>query len=35
MTVRVIDVPRATGGLVLRVLMNADTEEALGMFAAP
>ena len=33
--VRVIDVPRATGGLVLRVLMNAETEEALGMFAAP
>ena len=33
--VRVIDVPGATGGLVLRVLMNAETEEALGMFAAP
>jgi hypothetical protein len=33
--VRVIDVPGATGGLVLRVLMNADSEEALGMFAAP
>jgi pyruvate, water dikinase len=33
--VRVIDLPRATGGLVLRVLMNADTEEALGMFAPP
>ncbi|HSL20972.1 MAG TPA: PEP/pyruvate-binding domain-containing protein [Vicinamibacterales bacterium] len=32
---RVIDVPRATGGLILRVLMNADTEEALGMFAVP
>jgi pyruvate, water dikinase len=32
---RVIDVPRATGGLVLRVLMNADTEEALGLFAPP
>ena len=29
---RVIDVPAATGGLVLRVLMNADAEEALGMF---
>ena len=33
--VRVIDVPRATEGLVLRVLMNADLEEALGMFAPP
>jgi len=32
---RVIDVPKATGGLVLRVFMNADTEEALGMFAVP
>jgi pyruvate, water dikinase len=32
--VRVVDVPQATGGLVLRVLMNADMEEALGMFAA-
>lgn len=31
---RVIDVRRATGGMVLRILMNADTEEALGMFAA-
>jgi pyruvate,water dikinase len=33
--VRVIDLPKVTGGLVLRVLMNADTEEALGFFAAP
>lgn len=33
--VRVIDVPRETGGLVLRVLLNADLEEALGMLAAP
>lgn len=32
---RVIDVPRATGGLILRVLMNAETEEALGLFAVP
>jgi hypothetical protein len=31
---RVIDVPAATGGMILRVLMNADTEEALGMFTA-
>lgn len=34
-TLRVIDVPKATGGLILHVLMNADTEEALGMFAVP
>ena len=33
--VRVIDVPRATGGMVLRVLMNADTQQALGMLAPP
>lgn len=31
--VRVIDVPKATSGMVLRVLMNADSEEAIGMFA--
>ena len=33
--VRVIDVPRATGGLILRVLMNADAQQALGMLTAP
>jgi pyruvate, water dikinase len=33
--VRVIDVPKATGGMILRVLMNAETEEALGMLAVP
>ena len=33
--VRVIDVPAATGGHVLRVLMNADADEAIGMFASP
>ena len=33
--IRVIDVPRATDGLVLRVLMNADAQLALGMFATP
>ena len=33
--IRVIDVPHATGGLILRVLMNADAEQALGMFTAP
>jgi hypothetical protein len=34
-TVRVIDVPRATEGLVLRVLMNADLDEAVGILAPP
>jgi pyruvate,water dikinase len=29
-TIRVIDVPAATGGQVLKVLMNADQEEAIG-----
>lgn len=33
--VRVIDVPRATGGRVLRVLMNADSEEAVGILVMP
>jgi pyruvate,water dikinase len=33
--VRVIDVPAATGGQVLRVLMNAEQEEALGVLAQP
>jgi len=32
---RVIDVPEATGGKVLRVLMNADRELAVGLFASP
>ncbi len=34
-TVRVIDVPASTGGLVLRVLMNADLDKAVGLLAAP
>jgi pyruvate,water dikinase len=34
-TVRVIDVPRATGGLVLRVLLNADEDRAVGFLASP
>jgi len=34
-TVRVIDVPEATGGQVLRVLMNSDLEEAVGVLASP
>ncbi len=33
--VHVIDVAQATGGLVLQVLMNADSEEAIGLFAPP
>jgi len=32
---RVIDVPAATGGKILRVLMNADRELAVGFFADP
>ncbi len=32
-TVRVIDIPRVTDNKVLRVLMNADSDEALGMLA--
>ncbi|MGB8958272.1 MAG: PEP/pyruvate-binding domain-containing protein [Candidatus Aminicenantales bacterium] len=32
---RVIDVVEATGGKVLRVVMNADQEAAVGYFAAP
>jgi len=32
---RVIDVPRATGGSVLRILMNADLDEAVGILAPP
>jgi hypothetical protein len=34
-TLRVIDVPRATSGMVLRVLMNADLDEAVGFLAPP
>lgn len=33
--IRVIDVPQATGGLVLRVLMNADANEAIAFLAPP
>ena len=29
-TIRVIDVPAAAGGQVLKVLMNADQDEAIG-----
>ena len=34
-TIRVIDVPRAAGGKVLRVAMNGDLGEALGYLATP
>jgi pyruvate,water dikinase len=34
-TVRVIDVPRASGGLVLRVLMNGDQDRAVALLSAP
>ncbi len=34
-TIRVIDVPGVTNGRILRVLMNADQEQALAMFADP
>ena len=34
-TVRVIDVPASTGGMVLRVLMNAELEEAVGFLVDP
>jgi pyruvate,water dikinase len=34
-TLRVIDVPLETGGQVLRVLMNADLDQAVGFLSAP
>ena len=34
-TLRVIDVPREAGGLVLRVLMNADLDQAVAFLALP
>jgi pyruvate,water dikinase len=33
-TLRVIDVPLQTGGLILRVLMNADLDQAVGFLSA-
>ena len=33
--IRVIDVPGVAKGLVLRVLMNADLEEAIGLLSSP
>jgi pyruvate,water dikinase len=34
-TVRLIDVPRATDGLILQVLMNADLDEAVAILTHP
>jgi pyruvate,water dikinase len=34
-TVRVIDVPKTTGGFILRILMNADQDFALGFLTSP
>ncbi len=34
-TVRVVDIPGASGGRVLRVLMNSELDEAIGMLASP
>ena len=34
-TIKVIDVPAATGGRVLQILMNAELDEALGIFVQP
>ena len=34
-TLRVIDVPMETGGLILRVLMNADIDQAVAFLATP
>lgn len=33
--IRVIDVPKVTNGLVLRILMNGDIDEAMGRLTAP
>ena len=34
-TLRVIDVPRETSGLILRVLMNADLDQAVAFLSSP
>ncbi|MFC2092890.1 PEP/pyruvate-binding domain-containing protein [Bacteroidota bacterium] len=34
-TIRVVDVPTETNGLVLQVLMNADKQNAIGLLAEP
>ena len=33
--IRLVDVPKSTGGLILRVLMNAELNEAMGILAEP
>ncbi|MFO7914622.1 MAG: PEP/pyruvate-binding domain-containing protein [Candidatus Krumholzibacteriales bacterium] len=33
--IKLIDVPEVTGGLILRILMNADLNEAVGLFMEP
>ena len=33
--VKVIDVPQSTGGLILKLLMNAEQEQAVGIFTNP
>ena len=33
--IKVVDVPRQTGGMVLRVLMNGDVGQAVGLLASP
>jgi len=34
-TVHVIDVPKSTDGMILKIFMNADLDEALGMLSIP
>jgi len=34
-TIKVIDIPKNTDGNILRIFMNADLEEALGIFESP
>ena len=34
-TIRLIDVPKSTGGKVLKILMNADLKEAVGILTIP
>jgi pyruvate, water dikinase len=34
-TLRVIDIPRVSDGMILRLLMNAETDEALAFFSPP
>ena len=34
-TIRVIDVPKSTNGLILNILMNAELEKAVGILKEP